>query len=819
MSRFAISRASWRWLAVCAAALVTLAAIWRTVRTYANLRSDLEELLPSTAPSVGALATLRARMPAVRYLGVVVDTGGPKHLQRANRFVDALRSRIVRYPSSMVAGVQIDLSKERRFAETYALQLMDPSDVRRLREAVKDRHDWEVTHALGMDLLDEEEDPPPQIPLTELLTKYENRYGAQRTGTRDRFVSEDGRTAVLLVRAASHSTSYEADAALLRRVRADVASLDASGLRVGYAGDVATRVEEMEGLVADLTVSGLLAAVGVLLAVRWFFGNLWSVVLLGLPLVLGMCLTLGLVALPPLGIRHLNSNTGFLASVIIGNGVNFGIILLARFAEERQRGLSTSEAIPVAVRATWPATLAAAAAAATAYGSLVFTDFRGFNQFGWIGGVGMLTCWATTYLLAPHLLGRLGDRFGRSTTATARPGWGHRAVVGALQRPTWVLAGTAFLALVAGAGLVERGNDWLEQDLSQLRRRDSSVDGERYWGHRMDETLHRYLTPTVIMTGGARHASTIRDRVLEVSRGGGAGGLVGSVKTAADLLPPARLAALAEARTLKAALTPRLLGELSPEERRLVDASLGEAAQRPLTADQIPDTLAAGLRENTGRMDRNVLVFPRLSGRTWDGPSIHEFTRDLRDAASVDPTAQVAGSLPLSSDITDAMRHDGPRATAFGLVAALVICLVAFGSLRRSLWAMATLLVGVLLMMGCLGWTGQRLNFSNFVVLPITFGVSADYAINVLRRHQVEGSVRAPTLLANTAGAVGLCSATTIIGFGSLLAAQNQALYSFGVFAATGEIAALVTATLALPACLAVRERFAKHAEVSCPSH
>jgi len=121
---------------------------------------------------------------------------------------------------------------------------------------------------------------------------------------------------------------------------------------------------------------------------------------------------------------------------------------------------------------------------------------------------------------------------------------------------------------------------------------------------------------------------------------------------------------------------------------------------------------------------------------------------------------------------------------------------------------MASLVLGVGLMMGLLAWSDARLSFSNFVVLPITFGVSADYAINVLRRYQTEGSAQARVALANTGGAVGLCSATTIIGFGSLLAAENQALFSFGVFAAVGEVATLATTVLVLPAALAMYECF-----------
>jgi hypothetical protein len=245
---------------------------------------------------------------------------------------------------------------------------------------------------------------------------------------------------------------------------------------------------------------------------------------------------------------------------------------------------------------------------------------------------------------------------------------------------------------------------------------------------------------------------------------------------------------------------------LKPEDRRLVESALSPAALRPLTADQIPDALVAGLREKDGSINKSVLVFPDLTGGTWDGARIGAFTEDLREAASADHDARVAGSLLLSSDLTRSMARDGPRASYLALGAALLICTLAFGSIRLSLFAMGSLLVGVGLMMGLIGWTTQRLNFANFVVLPITFGVGADYAINVLRRYQTEGTTRARNALAHTAAAVGLCSATTIIGFGSLLGAQNQGLFSFGVFAAMGEITTLGTATLTLPAWLAMRE-------------
>jgi len=119
-----------------------------------------------------------------------------------------------------------------------------------------------------------------------------------------------------------------------------------------------------------------------------------------------------------------------------------------------------------------------------------------------------------------------------------------------------------------------------------------------------------------------------------------------------------------------------------------------------------------------------------------------------------------------------------------------------------SLSAMASLFVGVTVMLGGLAWVGAKLNFSNFIAMPITFGIAADYSINLLRRYQSEGNPDPRPAVRGSGGAVALCSGTTIIGFGSLLLAQNRALFSFGVMAVAGEIACLTTAVVLLPAAL-----------------
>ena len=58
----------------------------------------------------------------------------------------------------------------------------------------------------------------------------------------------------------------------------------------------------------------------------------------------------------------------------------------------------------------------------------------------------------------------------------------------------------------------------------------------------------------------------------------------------------------------------------------------------------------------------------------------------------------------------------------------------------------------------------------------------------------------------STGAAVALCSWTTIVGYGSLLAARNQALQGFGLMAIIGEVACLSAAIIALPALLLWRQ-------------
>ena len=226
------------------------------------------------------------------------------------------------------------------------------------------------------------------------------------------------------------------------------------------------------------------SAVVVILSLVVFYGWGRAVPALFLPLFAGAAYAFALASLPPFRVTALNSNTAFLGSIIVGNGVNFGIIQLARYVEERRRGISIERALEIALDATRKGTLSAALAAGVAYGSLVAMQFRGFRQFGIIGGLGMVLVWAMTFVLGPPLIawldgGRLAHR--RARPPRRRFSWrGSRAWSWRTRAPSRSAA--ALLTVLAGWQVRHFGASSLEYDFSHLRRRDTWTSGRGLLG-------------------------------------------------------------------------------------------------------------------------------------------------------------------------------------------------------------------------------------------------------------------------------------------------------------------------------------------------
>jgi predicted exporter len=417
----------------------------------------------------------------------------------------------------------------------------------------------------------------------------------------------------------------------------------------------------------------------------------------------------------------------------------------------------------------------------------------------------MVLAWATAFLLMPSLVAALDH-----SPATAPPPrdeesrWTAHLARFATHR--WALVATVGAALVAIAAFevrtfsVDRN---LEYDLSKLRRADTWKEGEGYWGRRMDAVLGRYLTPTVILTDGVAQARRVAEHLRAEAAHPPLSDMLESIRTVDDVVPSDQRAKIDVARAIREDLTPKIRSLVTPEQLAQVDRLLGPEDLRPVGFSDLPSRLTTALVDRDGTAGHAVLVYPRKTRALWEGPGIDAFAGAVREAAAaVDPPGRVAGSVPLTADILSSIRRDGPLASGAAFLGVAMVVALLFRWHTTTAYVVGALGVGVLWLLASTMALGVKINFANFIAFPITFGIGVDYAVNVVSRFVSEGEKDVARAVRSTGSAVALCSLTTIIGYSSLLLAENRALYLFGVIAVLGEISCLTAALTVLPAVL-----------------
>src|SRR5581483_11073421 len=691
----------------------------------------------------------------------------------------------------LIDEVTSGVHEEKKFFEHNQLLFAGQAQLERAR----DRLEREIATHKNPLIVSLDDDDPPDEKVESPFARFPGGYFAYR----------DGSLYAVLIWLRSPLLGAANAGATVTRIRETARALEResadSRRRVGLTGNLITADEERAALTGDLTLATAISVALVCAVVLLYFGRPIAVAFMVLPALVGLALAL---AFAQLCFGALNTATGFLGAIILGNGINYAIVQMARYEEERRRGAGVAEALRVALDATWRGTGVAALAAAVAYGSLAFTDFRGFNQFGWIGCVGMLLSWLATLLVLPSLW-VLFDRRRPGATVPRVRGFAAAAPLARLvvSRPRGVLAAGIALTLVALPPLVRFARDPFEYDFDKLRNQAARRSDAERLSSRLDPIFGRSLSPSFVLVDDAGRLEEIRRRLRERDR---ARHVLGSIKTVADYLPGSpdeqrrKLAVLAEIRRLVDANVDfadddqraRLLDLRPPDDLRV------------LGVRDLPPSVLRFYTEVDGTVGRALAWFPRDDLDVWDGRVLRQIAATVADLRLDDGSrVHASGRAVIFAAMLDAVVRDAPIVTAasFGSVLLLVL-LLARG---RGAWLIVgSLVIGVVWMVGAVAAAGVRINFLNFIALPITFGIAADYSANLYLRYRQEGRAGLELAVSSTGGAVALCSLTTIIGYGSLLAADTRGLFTFGAAAILGELACLTTALVLMPAVIAI---------------
>ncbi|MGZ3699941.1 MAG: MMPL family transporter, partial [Bdellovibrionota bacterium] len=348
----------------------------------------------------------------------------------------------------------------------------------------------------------------------------------------------------------------------------------------------------------------------------------------------------------------------------------------------------------------------------------------------------------------------------------------------------------------------------LETNLGKLRNKESIEHGSAYLSRYLDQIFRHYLSPIVLLPRSKSQTQALTQALRDYQKKDGPDSLIRTVQTLDDFIPkdqPEKMKILGDIRDM---LRPSLLRELSPKDRTLVHRFLTPEVYHPIRIQDLPPLVLRKFTEKDGSVGRLVLVEPPMENQTWESANLFRFVAILREIVDrTAPGTAVAGTLPITSDMASAVSKDGPRATLFAFLAVVLLVFLLFRDFRISFQVLFALGLGVLWLSGMIFGFRLKINFLNFIALPITFGIGVDYGVNIFQRYRTDQSGDIISIIRQTGGAVGLCSLTTIIGYTSLLIAGNQGFVSFGTLAVAGELSCVTAAVVALPAWLAWRDR------------
>ncbi len=785
-----------------------------------TLRSAFAELLPDNKRSVIEMRHISERLTSSSTLSVVAQSENTDALKR---FVDALAPEVRKLDPKLVTSVDDGTRDVQDFFRAHKHLYAELDEIQKMHDDVVDRYDYEVQKKSGMNLgLDDEDkaDVPPPLDADALEDKFKKKIDdaqKKQPGMDGYYIGKSiGKTwGIILVR--TPLGSMDPRAFVLRGQIEDlIKKINPQqwdpAFTVGYTGNLITAAEGHRAITNDLTQVGAWGVGMILVVVFLFFLRVRVLFCMGLTILVGCTWAF---AGAYLSIGYLNTASGFLVSIIAGNGINFGIIYMARYIEARRSGRDVHESVLIAHRDTRTATLAAAAAAMVAYGSLAVTNFRGFKHFGVIGGIGMLLCWIVTYLLLPAALvltERISPLFHTTPTwrSRARGFYGYPFVWLAKRAPRAI----AVFGLVSGAVTVVVAARYFIDDPMEYNLRTVFKTSGKAGQNETSASQLAGRVDDVVGRAGQDGRAIVVDRVDQVEplsavlmkrRDDAPPNLKPFEKlvTIFDLLPkdqPKKIELLSEIRDRVERGHKR--GFVSDKDYDKINEYI-PAVITPIGMDDLPEGIARPFIDHEGKRGRIVYIVPTAGQSVYNAHYLQRWADAFRETRL--PNGDViygSGDPVIFADVLQSIRDDAPKAIFLSFVGTLVVIFLAFRGRRSGLLALSVLVIGLSWLVAFLSWRGIKLNFLNFVALPISVGVGADYALNIMKRRELTTDADLAKGLVETGGAVVLCSLTTTLGYVALMFSMNGATQSFGLAAAAGEITTVLAAVLFLPSIL-----------------
>ncbi len=752
-----------------------------------DIKADPADLLPDDYISVRELNRIKERVGGIGPLMVVI-TGD--ELTASIQFLNALADSLEQSPllSSVIRG----RTEEVEFLSDNRLLYMDLQDLQELQQRVHDKVELEKLKRSPLYVgFDEEEDP---LDVSDLEAKYSH---ADLTGfERDYYMTAEANGVILRVYPTGVITDVKFTQRLLHDIRQTVDHIGPKrfhpSLEVTFSGSFKNASNQYNVVLRDLKSTALYAFLGVLVLISVYFRQVLSPLFIVLPLLMSLSWTFGLTWIV---IGNLNQITVCLFAILFGLGIDFGIHIFARYREARRRGLDTEAALVETVCHTGSALSTTAVTTAVAFFSLLFSDFKGFSEFGFIVGAGILFSLVAMLIICPAFI-VLVERL-RLIRLKQKSVPQHLVRRGRYPVPHL----TIILGLLAtGYSLYHIKELGFEYDFKQLRP-DTQEEAPR--GSIPDE-LKETRSPAIVLTENRQQAMAVVAEIDRVMAARGDSSTIRSVKSIYSFLPedqPEKLLILADLRQL-------LEGNqdlLDDDDRARADSLQSFLDVVELSLEDLPQDMTKSFSSKEGK----ILSFVQINAAVplRDGRNAIAFADEVKVIHAADGNIYYASSAHIIfAEMLQLMLDDAVKAVALTLLMVTIVLLIDLRSVVSVILVLTPLLTALLWVTGFMYVFDFKVNIYNIVAFPTIIGMGIDNAVHVFHRYRESGVGSLRLVLRTTGMALLATTLTTMVGFAGLVPAHHPALYWIGIVSLLGLGSCFVSAVTLLPALLQLRE-------------
>jgi len=610
---------------------------------------------------------------------------------------------------------------------------------------------------------------------------------------------------------------------------------------VGITGEDVIASDEMTLTQVDVKKATLIALAGVSLLFILAFRGIVKPLMAVFCLIVALCWSMGFTTLT---VGHLNILSVVFTTILIGLGIDFGIHILERFKEERMAGADISTSLQKTVEGTGRGNFAGAITTALAFGAMTLTDFIGVAELGWIAAWGILFCMLAMLLLLPALLA-VEEKFRKTD---------YNGTVQRVQSKKWIegvfrhyyviivvcllLVGLSTLSLKTLAfdynllNLQAKNTEAVAYEIKIMQNANRSTWSAAMLADTMEEAQQKLKAVKALSTVGEVESilslmPAQQEKNLKFLKENSS---VLSALKVEEEDPPFSIKSITrslkkirfklrskeeedtgpvqEAGAELQRVTDRLKNtdpsvakkRLSGFSKQLFTDYRGKLADlrnnanpSPVKIDELPAEMRKRFISNKGRF--LISIFPSVD--FWDIDEREKFLTQLRD---VDP--DVVGNAVHMFESSRLMKEGYVNGGMYAMVAIVIFVFMTFKNFKTTLFIFLPVIVGSLWTIGIMDLVGVRFNLANLVILPLILGIGVVNGIHIIHRYREEPDKSVPVLAKSTGQAVILSSLTTMIGFGSMMVADHQGIFSLGLVLTIGVGSCLVASVTIVPAIL-----------------